>query len=36
EYIDDYGLKVYAFSNDINYEEARTMFDKWLKKNEIV
>ncbi|TKI95940.1 DUF3986 family protein, partial [Bacillus cereus] len=36
EYIDDYGIKVYSFSNDINDEEARTIFEKWLKKNEIV
>ncbi|MGN4729753.1 DUF3986 family protein [Bacillus cereus] len=36
EYIDDYGIKVYSFSNDINDEEARTIFEKWLKTNGIV
>ncbi|MFY0214877.1 DUF3986 family protein [Bacillus cereus] len=36
EYIDDYGIKGYSFSNDMDDEEARTIFEKWLKKNEIV
>lgn len=36
EYIDDYGIKVYSFSNDIDDEEARTMFENWLKMNGIV
>ena len=35
EYIDDYGIKVYSFSNDINDEEARTIFEKWLKRMEL-
>jgi hypothetical protein len=36
EYIDDYGIMVYSFSNDIDDEEARIIFEKWLKKNGIV
>ncbi len=36
EYIDDYGIKVYSFRDDIDDEEARTTFENWLKKNEIV
>ena len=35
EYIDDYGIKVYSFSNDINDEEARTIFEKWLKRTRL-
>lgn len=36
EYIDDYGIKVYSFSDDIDDEEVRTIFEKWLKTNAIV
>lgn len=36
EYIDDYGIMVYSFSNDMDDEEARIIFEKGLKKNEIV
>ncbi len=36
EYIDDYGIKVYSFRDDIDDEEARTIFEKWLKTNAIV
>ncbi|RKF51515.1 hypothetical protein BCY92_00425 [Bacillus wiedmannii] len=36
EYIDDYGIMVYSFSDDMDDEEARIMFENWLKKNEIV
>jgi|GEM_PF-520848 len=36
EYIDDYGIKVYSFRDNIDDEEARTIFEKWLKTNEIV
>ncbi len=36
EYIDGYGIKVYSFSDDIDDEEARTIFEKWLKTNAIV
>lgn len=35
EYIDEYGIKVYSFSNDINDEEARTIFENWLKRMEL-
>ena len=35
EYIDDYGIKVYSFSNDIDDEEARTIFENWLKRMEL-
>lgn len=36
EYIDDYGIKVYSFSIDMDDEEARIIFEKWLKTNKIV
>ena len=36
EYIDKYGIMVYSFSNDIDDDEARIIFEKWLKKNVIV
>lgn len=36
EYIDDYGIKVYSFRDDIDDEEVRTIFEKWLKTNAIV
>lgn len=36
EYINDYGIKVYSFSDDIDDEEVRTIFEKWLKTNAIV
>ncbi|MGE6549475.1 DUF3986 family protein [Bacillus mycoides] len=36
EYIDDYGIKVYSFRDDIDDEEARSIFEKWLKTNGIV
>ena len=35
EYIDDYGIKVYSFSNDIDDEEARIIFEKWLKRTRL-
>lgn len=36
EYIDNHGIMVYSFSNDIDDGEARIIFEKWLKKNRIV
>ena len=36
EYINDYGIMVYSFCNDIDDKEARTIFEKWLKTNKIV
>lgn len=36
EYIDDYGIMVYSFRNDIDDDEARIIFEKWLKKNGLV
>ncbi|HDR7795254.1 TPA: DUF3986 family protein [Bacillus luti] len=33
EYVKNYGIKVYSFGEE---EEAETIFEKWLKKNEIV
>ena len=36
EYIDDYGIMVYSFSSDMDDEEARIIFEKWLKTNKIV
>ncbi|WP_342718852.1 DUF3986 family protein [Bacillus paramycoides] len=36
EYVDDYGIKVYSFSIDMDDEEARIIFEKWLKTNGIV
>ncbi|PGK42491.1 hypothetical protein CN907_08690 [Bacillus anthracis] len=36
EYIDGYGIMVYSFRNDIDDEEARITFEKWLKKNGVV
>ncbi len=35
EYVDDYGIMVYSFRNDID-DEARIIFEKWLKTNGIV
>ena len=32
EYIDDYGIMVYSFRNDIDDDEARIIFEKWLKR----
>ena len=32
EYIDNYGIMVYSFSNDIDDDEARIIFEKWLKR----
>ena len=32
EYIDNYGIMVYSFSNDTDDEEARIIFEKWLKR----
>ncbi|WP_192797641.1 MULTISPECIES: DUF3986 family protein [unclassified Bacillus (in: firmicutes)] len=36
EYVDDYGIMVYSFSNDMDDEEARIIFENWLKTNGIV
>ncbi len=36
KYIDDYGIMVYSFENDIDDNEVRIIFEKWLKKNGIV
>ncbi|PFJ05378.1 hypothetical protein COD67_22825 [Bacillus cereus] len=35
KYIDGYGIKVYSFRDDIG-DEARDIFEKWLKTNKIV
>ena len=32
EYVDDYGIMVYSFRNDIDDDEARIIFEKWLKR----
>ena len=32
KYIDDYGIMVYSFGNDIDDDEARIIFEKWLKR----
>lgn len=34
EYIDNYGIMMYSFSNDMDDEEARTIFEKWLKERD--
>lgn len=36
EYIDEYGIMVYSFRNDMDDEEVRIIFENWLKKNGIV
>jgi len=36
ESVDEYGIMVYSFSNDMDEEEARIVFEKWLKKSGIV
>lgn len=35
EYIDNYGIMMYSFSNDMDDEEARTIFEKWLKRTRL-
>ena len=32
EYVDDYGIMVYSFRNGIDDDEARIIFEKWLKR----
>ena len=34
KYIDDYGIMVYSFGNDIDDDEARIIFEKWLKERD--
>ena len=34
KYIDDYGIMVYSFGNDIDDDEARIIFEKWLKRTD--